>query len=1354
MAVDENLISTQRLMETISALHAFSLEVGAQYDTSNLLRLIVRAALEHTRAANVHLYLYDQASDRLTFGASLWSDGTADQEVSQPRPNGTTYTAARSGKRIVITDPGSDPLLTDVIQTGAWAQIKTYASVPLRSGDEVIGVLNLAFDREGALDHDMLQFLDLLAAQAAVAFQSVRLYEAERAATARAQAMLEAALILSSKLTTPEVLEEVLRECAQVLPFTSGSIMILEDGTPALLALAGYEGREDAVVPITRDVVRDSPLLKQIILTQQPVLVPDVRDAPEWVVYPETQHIRCWLGVPLLARDEVIGILSLESDQPAIYTREHVEIARGLAAHAAAAVENARLFDRTQEALAQLETFFRAGQALIAAGEPEQALAAMVAPFLEAGASSAALLYFDLGRGDQPEFAEVVARVGQHTRAQGWAAHARFRVADFALGRLLTASPHEVHLISDLQGRTELNEPALQLLAEGHVRALAAIPLVLQGRWVGAVTIHWPEPHHFTSREHQFLSVVSGQLAAILESQRLLEKARRAQERFHDIALSTSDWLWEVDAVGTLTYCSERIVEFLGYAPSELIGRSLFETLLPPEEAERVRQVFDSHARESRRIDGLQYWGLHKDGHRVFLSTSGVPIRDPQRGLIGFRGVTKDITAQHQAEQRERMAYEIGQRMTALLSLDELTEMIVHQVQEAFDFYHVHLFLYDGQARNLRMQSGTGEAGRRLKESEFCIPLRARPSLIARAARTFQPVISNNTRRDPDYLPNILLPETRSEAAFPLCRGNRLLGVLDMQAAEVGRFTSAEVRTLESLAVHASIAIENALLYEAERAARSRSEVLLEVARALSSTLGLETLLHKILDECAKVLSFKTGSILIYEGHTPIMAATSGYGDHTARIIEESKEQLVHSPILKRMMRDLQPVILADVRENPEWISFDATGHIRGWMGVPLISRGQMIGVLMLDSQEVGAYTQEHLAIAQGLAAHAAVAIENARLYQALEQQASHLEDLVAERTTEVVRERERLRAIVESAGEGIIFTSAEGVIEFANAAWERLSGYRAADVIGQHFSALYDASSVPLAEGLKQLQAGQVWEREARARRADGSEYDMSITFAPVVEGNGKVVHLVGVFRDITAQKEVDRMRKKFLANVSHELRTPVTSLKLFHTLLRSGPPERRDEYLDTMDAELQRLERLIEDLLDISRIDRGVLTIRPEPLDLNELVQGVMRAHLLRAEERGLHLELDLYPDLPPLFVDRERMTQVLVNLLTNAINFTSPGDRIGVRTGLTRQEGTSAATLTVWDSGMGIAPEDLPFVFNRFFRAETAKVEGIPGTGLGLSIVREIVEMHGGTVRAESTLGEGSAFTVYLPIEGLVR
>ncbi len=1351
--------AVERRAEEYSRLRAVALDLLSSPNVRQTMRTIARAAVDVAQASEVHIYMYEASANLLTLSTSLRRDtGEFDQLIYQPRPDGLTATVVRTGERIVITDPRHHPLFAERMDGNPW-DFESVVGVPLKQGAAVVGVMNVLF--EDRVSENVLHYLDLLAAQAVIALQSVHMYEAERRASARSEAILKAALSLSGKLSLEDLLRDILTEIAQVVPYVSGSIMILEGGSPAIVALAGYDQETGtSEIRLASERLKDSPILQQMIRTHESVVIEDVRADPRWVMFPHTAHIRGWIGIPLIARGEMIGALSLDSDRTGAFSAEEVEMARGLAAHVAVALENARLFDRIQDALAQLEALFKAGQKLIAAREPEEMLAAIAEPALSAGAHQAWLLYVDhLDEQGQPEWVIPVATLTQDASSESPADRGRYRLTDYPITRVTLSEPLEVRLIPDIEAVKSVDPRTYQIVEEAGICAAASVPLVVRGALIGLVFMTWREPHAFTEQEEQFFRVVGPQLTAMVENHRLLEKTRSAEERFRDIALGTSDWLWETDVEGIITYCSERVVDSLGYTAREITGKRLHE-IIAPEDTPRIREIIQNQQQRRDAVQDLQHWSLHRDGHRVRLSTSIAPIvdsRPAERGarqgrVLGWRGVSRDVTDQYSAEQRERLAYEVGQQMTAVLSLGDLTSAIVNQVQQAFGYYHVHLFLLEDHTGTLRVREGTGKAGEILKEQEFGVPLDAHPSLVARAARTRRPVISNDARHDYDHLPNPYLPETRSEAAFPLLRGDRLLGVLDVQAAEPGRFSVAELRTLENVSAHASIAIENARLYEAERAARARADALLEASRALSSTLSLQEVLESILKQCSQVLPYMSGSILIYEEGTPIEVALDGYVESPDEFKERVLREFKGGRLLNHIIRTQEPVTVNDVEDQPDWwVPVVGRQNVRAWMGLPLIVRHQVIGILMLNSDQAGAYTPEHAIIAQGLAAHASIAIENARLYQARERQAAHLEDLVADRTIEVVRERERLKAIVESAGEGIIFTGPTGEIEFVNPAWERITGFRALDVLGRHTTMVFDSVAVStLAQMISVLDTGKSWQGEMHARRPDGSEYDAAVTVAPVFEADGSIAHVVGVFRDITGQKEVDRMRKKFVANVSHELRTPITSIKLFHTLLQSGPAERREDYLRTMAGEIARLERLVEDLLDISRLDRGVLSLEVGPVDLNEVVEEVMRVHTPRAEGRGLSVELALYEGLPKILGDRQRLAQVITNLITNAINYSSPGDRIGVRTALTSQAGQAVITLAVSDTGVGIAGQDLPFVFNRFFRAETARVEGIPGTGLGLSIVKEIVEMHNGIIRAESTLGEGSTFTVMLPVE----
>ena len=192
---------------------------------------------------------------------------------------------------------------------------------------------------------------------------------------------------------------------------------------------------------------------------------------------------------------------------------------------------------------------------------------------------------------------------------------------------------------------------------------------------------------------------------------------------------------------------------------------------------------------------------------------------------------------------------------------------------------------------------------------------------------------------------------------------------------------------------------------------------------------------------------------------------------------------------------------------------------------------------------------------------------------------------------------------------------------------------------------------------------------------------------------------------------------------------------------------------YLDTIGGETARLERLVEDLLDMSKLDRGTMNLQLEFLRVSQIISETIQAHTPRVDESGISLQYEGPKELPVIYADRDRVRQVLSNLLDNAVNFSNEGDVVTVRAEVIHGTEQDNVKLSVSDDGMGISPKDLPFVFNRFFRAENAKIEGIPGTGLGLSIVKEIVTLHGGHVEVHSAPGEGTTFGVYLPMTGPV-
>ncbi|MBV9355657.1 MAG: DUF4118 domain-containing protein, partial [Chloroflexi bacterium] len=238
--------------------------------------------------------------------------------------------------------------------------------------------------------------------------------------------------------------------------------------------------------------------------------------------------------------------------------------------------------------------------------------------------------------------------------------------------------------------------------------------------------------------------------------------------------------------------------------------------------------------------------------------------------------------------------------------------------------------------------------------------------------------------------------------------------------------------------------------------------------------------------------------------------------------------------------------------------------------------------------------------------------------------------------------------------------------------------------------------------------------------------------------------------FRDVTHERELDRMKTEFVSQVSHELRTPLTAIKGFtELLLEDGGPsaaEEQREYLTIVKSNVDRLVALINDLLDISRIESGKIVLNLVPVDVAALVQSVATTMQPLVERKQQRLEVRADPQLPPARADHDRVMQVLTNLVGNAHKYTGVGGRIGVDA--RRQD--AMVRIAVSDNGVGVPPQDVPKLFTRFFRVDSSLTRAIGGTGLGLSIAKSIVELHGGTISVESEQGKGSVFSFTLPVE----
>lgn len=371
----------------------------------------------------------------------------------------------------------------------------------------------------------------------------------------------------------------------------------------------------------------------------------------------------------------------------------------------------------------------------------------------------------------------------------------------------------------------------------------------------------------------------------------------------------------------------------------------------------------------------------------------------------------------------------------------------------------------------------------------------------------------------------------------------------------------------------------------------------------------------------------------------------------------------------------------------------------------------------------------------------------------------------VVSNLTERKRSEERLAqlaAIVESSDDAIVSKTLDGVITSWNRGAERLYGYTAQEAIGRSIALTVPRGRMDEVDRIMaRLRDGEhVNHYDSERIRKDGSVVPVSQTHSLVKDGSGAIIGISTIARDITERKKIDRMKDEFVATVSHELRTPLTSIKGYVDLIREGDAgpisPQIDEFLEIVQCSADRLVQITNDMLETARLESGKIKLNLHTVRLDQLLPSIARALQPLVSDKDQRLTIDVPADLPSAQVDRERVGQIVTNLLSNAHKYTPRGGSIRLSVQQLAQIADDQASdghngpwllVEVSDTGIGIAPDDQRNLFTRFFRTSNPALQGVGGTGLGLYITRSLVELHGGRIWVQSTPGKGTTFSFTL-------
>jgi PAS domain S-box-containing protein len=616
--------------------------------------------------------------------------------------------------------------------------------------------------------------------------------------------------------------------------------------------------------------------------------------------------------------------------------------------------------------------------------------------------------------------------------------------------------------------------------------------------------------------------------------------------------------------------------------------------------------------------------------------------------------------------------------------------------------------------------------------------------------------------------------QIRSLLALPLATAETLHGVVLITSQSAERIAPEKVELARTVINQAAVALQNARLYAETRrltedlekrvqertvqlaSEHQRTQILLRIATELTASLDLEHVLNQVLPVLNELVDAEQIAVMVLRSDSPKLyhLASLGYAPGPP-LGGKPSPFAVDEGLAGWVIKHRQPALIADVRQDPRWIQLpDQPGDHRSAIAVPMMVGEEPLGALLFYHRQPNHFTAEQLDLILAAANQMAIAVNNAELYRLIRDQA---EDLGAMLRSQQI-ETSRSKAILEAVADGVLVTDAMGKITLFNASAERILNLSRQEVIGKNldqFSGLFGRAATMWTQTIK------TWSRQpdsytSQEVYSEQIELDngrvVAVNLAPVFLRND-FLGTVSVFRDITHQVEVDRLKSEFVATVSHELRTPMTSIKGYVEILLMGAAgalsEQQTRFLEIIRSNTERLAALVNDLLDISRIEAGKVGLSLQPLSVIDLAKqslAMIQERALR-ENKPMQFELQADGKIPLVQGDPERVRQILDNLLENAYLYSDAGRTVRIRIGAQ----DAIVQVDVIDQGVGIPPALQERVFERFYRGENPHVLATYGTGLGLSIVKKLVEMHGGKiwVQSKGVEGEGSIFSFTLPL-----